>query len=351
MVDRSRDEMFQTLISLWGYYASRADLPRARQVLELLRTAMTAGREWFAAENEAGFGILDWFAGRFRSAQDLLEHAAAEVLVRGRDDRVGAAWYLPNDPMTAIFTHLALARFMRGDAAGASDALATADRLADELPFPQGPFSAAYNGTYAAWIYLQQGAWDRAEVVIAHTISLAERHGFAFWTLAATTQRTLLDAVRAARSDPVDTPGLDESASTLDALVSAWRMVDTRLFLPAVTTMLGTARLIAGNREAAAVQLEDALALAKETGVEFCVAETLRARAHLSVDRSEVAARLREALEVARLQGAVVFQLRIACDLFALEGDVSRAAVAEALEGFPPLASFPELDAARSLLA
>jgi class 3 adenylate cyclase len=350
MRDRSQEEMFQALISLWGYYASRADLPRSRQVLELLRTVMTAGHEWFAPENEAGFGILDWFAGDFVSAQELLEHAAAEVLVRGRDERVGAVWYLPNDPMTAIFTHLALARFVRGDAAGAHEALATADRLAGELPFPQGPFSAAYNGTYAAWIHLQEGALDRAEVVVTDTLALAERHGFSFWILAATTQRVLLDALRAAGARPIDGAALDASAGTLEALVSAWRLVDTRLFLPAVITMLGTTRLIAGNGAAAAEQLDDALVLAQETGVEFCVAETLRARAHLAPQPVEVAARLREALDIARRQGAVVFQLRIARDLFVLEGEPERATVAEALAAFPPGASSPDLDAVRTLV-
>ncbi len=351
MRDRSQDEMFQTLISLWGYYSSRADLRRARQVLELSRTLLTAGREWFSVENEAGFGILDWFAGRFVSAHELLEHAAADILARGRDERRDAAWYLPNDPMTTTFTHLALARFMRGDADGAADALATADGLAAGLPFPQGPFSAAYNGTYKAWILIQEGALDRAEAVLTDTLALAERHGFSFWILAATTNRTLLDALRAADAQPIDLSGLDAYASTLEALVSAWRMVDTRLFLPAVLTMLGTTRLFAGDHAAAAEQLDDALALAKETGVEFSVAETLRVRAHLDGDRSEEAGRLREALDVARRQGAVVFQLRIACDLFALEGDAEPAALAEALRAFPPAASYPELEAARALLA
>jgi hypothetical protein len=45
-----------------------------------------------------------------------------------------------------------------------------------------------------------------------------------------------------------------------------------------------------------------------------------------------------------------VFQLRIARDLFALEGEPERAAVAEALAAFPPGASSPDLDAVRTLV-
>ena len=66
--DRPTDEVLRSLIPLWSYYASRADLRRATEVAELLRTVLHDRSELFLIENRAGFGMLDWFAGRFVEA-------------------------------------------------------------------------------------------------------------------------------------------------------------------------------------------------------------------------------------------------------------------------------------------
>jgi class 3 adenylate cyclase/tetratricopeptide (TPR) repeat protein len=348
---RSGDATFTTLIALWGHYASRGDLARAAEVLETLRRAVAGGRDWARPENDAGFGMLDWYAGRFPDAADRLEQAARAAEERGDDNPVRAEWFLPNDPRTAIYTHLGLARFLRGDPAGATAAFATADRLAAELSFPQGPFSAAYNLTYAAWTRTQMGDHERAAEAVDRVQSLADRHGFDFWSLAAATQRAEL-----AVADPPDRDALAVTADVLAGLVTAWQVIDTRVFLPAALTSCAAALAATGQRDAAAQRCAEALAVAAETGARFCAAETQRVQAHLATDPAAVDEGLRAALAVAIDQGAVPFRLRIARDLQArastgVSGTDADEDLRDALDQFAPGASYPELDATRALLA
>jgi class 3 adenylate cyclase len=121
--DPRGDDMFSTLISVWVYDLSRAELDRARHVSETLRAAVGDERDYFRPQNLAGFGMLDWFAGSFASALDTLAAATDDLAEIGREDEVAAAWFVPNDPTVAMHVHLALARFMAADVTGPTRAL------------------------------------------------------------------------------------------------------------------------------------------------------------------------------------------------------------------------------------
>ena len=118
--------------------------------------------------------------------------------------------------------------------AGADAALADAARTGRSLPFPQGPFSAAYNHSYASWIHLQLGELDRATEIMESTAALAEAHGFDFWSIAAAIQRVAIAIFRNLAGDPVDTAALSGQAAELSGLAMVWQMVDARLFLTPV---------------------------------------------------------------------------------------------------------------------
>ena len=100
--------------------------------------------------------MLDWFGGDFDGRRRAADAGHARVPL-GADDAVAAAWFVPNDPTVAMFTHLGLARFMTGDVAGAEQSLAHARAVAAELDFPHGPWSAAY----AIWLELVAVDRDR----------------------------------------------------------------------------------------------------------------------------------------------------------------------------------------------
>lgn len=351
MRHRSLDDMVVTLNSLWGYYTSRADLAHASQVLELLRGVLTDERQWLLAENEAGFGMLDWFGGHFREALTHLEHAVATMASRQPDGGADTVWFLPNDPLAAIYAHLALARFVCGNPTGATDALAVAERMAAEHGFPQGPFSAAYSRAFGAWMHLHLGDFDQAEALVESTLAVAATHGFDFWALTAMTQRTMVAVLRECRSTPFDREAMEGYAASLSGQVVTWQVLDTRLFLSAVLTTLGAALAALGDTNGARARLDESLALSEETGARFYDAETLRVRAGLFDDADERARSLTNALDLASKQGVVVFHLRIARDLYLLHPDAGRSLLADALGQFATGASYPELDAARSLLA
>ncbi len=125
--------------------------------------------------------------------------------------------------------------------------------------------------------------------------------------------------------------------------------------------MLADARLRAGDAAAALAHAEEALAVSARTGEARLDAELhrllgcalLRLGRGEGTDRAE--AECRRALEIARLQSALLFELRAARDLARLLRDRGRTAEARDLlapvyasftEGF----AFPDLVEARALL-
>ena len=68
----------------------------------------------------------------------------------------------------------------------------------------------------------------------------------------------------------------------------------------------------------------------------FYDAELLRLRAHTHTDPDARRADIDAALDLARRQGATLFELRAALDDFELRGEPARAALADAAGRYPP---------------
>jgi class 3 adenylate cyclase len=318
-------DMFSTLISLWAHHLSRAELDRARQVSETLRTRL-GERDFFGPQNLAGFGMLDWFAGRFADAAGTLAAAAADLAETGREDEVAAAWFVPNDPTAAMYVHLALARFMSGDEAGAGESLTRARDVAARLDFPQGPWSAAYADWLGSWIWIEAGRPDLASAAIAALHASSARHGFDNWALIAATQTAVQDAMAALASRTAEAAALAAHADALGAHVGVWQALGLRVFLPFYLTTAGALLAASGDADGARARYDESLRLATATGMHFYDAETMRRVAHLAVGRDRVVAELRTALDVACFQGARPFEQRIARDLGDLLGGAASVA-------------------------
>ena len=82
----------------------------------------------------------------------------------------------------------------------------------------------------------------------------------------------------------------------------------------------------------------------------FYDAELLRLRAHTHTDPDARRADIAAALELARRQGATLFELRAALDDFELRGEPARAALADAASRIPTDSALPELARARASL-
>jgi class 3 adenylate cyclase len=346
--DCSADDVGRALVPMWGYYATRGDLAHAYEVSAALRTVIADSDEWTTVENDASFAMLDWFSGRFAAARPPLEHSVGASRPRGPDDR---SWYLPNDPQTAIETHLGLARFATGDVRGAQLAFAGSAQSAQLLPYPQGPYSQAYNQAYSSWAAMHLGDFDTAATTIAATLSLADTHGFDFWTIAASTQQVATEVYRSWWDGGGDAGRFAGWAAQLGALAGLWRMVGVVLFLPSVLATKALAHLGAGQHEECAATLAEADRLVEQTGAHFCDAEMMRVRALAAGEPDDSLRLLDAATAIAADQGMVPFELRIALDRHGLDPAGGARAIECALAKFADGGLCPLLDRARRLAA
>jgi hypothetical protein len=133
-------------------------------------------------------------------------------------------------------------------------------------------------------------------------------------------------------------------------VVQTWRAFDVKTFLAFYDAVLARLLIAAGESQAARERVELALKMAEDTWIQFYDAELLRLRAHTLDDPDARHTQLRAAIELARAQGSLVFELRGAADDFELIGEPARASLVEAASRFPSDQTWPELARARALL-
>ena len=347
--DLHDDELAVTLLALAGYYTTRADLRRSVQVIESLRAGLEQGRQWFGPMIEFFFGVMAWLRGEFAAAGSHLAAAAAVPAVADQHE-IDAVWFNPNDPIAGAHNHLALLSLVRGDLTGAEAALAQAERRVEQLGVLQGAWTLAYTRGVQGWVCIEAGQLDRAAVLFADMSELAERHGFDAWRLAGATWQAIIGGLVVAGTDDIDPSGLADQIATVTALLDTWRAVDLNLYLTFLDALLGRLLIAAGQPEAARHRLNTALQFAHDTGMCFCDAELLRLRAHTHTDPGARQADIAAALDLARRQGATLFELRAALDDFEMRGGPARAALADAAERIPANSACPELVRAQAIL-
>ncbi|MFY9921909.1 MAG: adenylate/guanylate cyclase domain-containing protein [Mycobacterium sp.] len=342
--DLHDDELVATMVALMVYYFTRADLQRVVRVLDSLRTGMQQGRQWLRPVIEASFGVVGWLRGEFDTASTHLEHAMPELVATKQLD---VMWYQPNDPITTARLHLALGRFVHGDLNGADDELAQEARRLRELGFPQGQFSAAFADFVEIWMRIEAGQLDRAGELAADLIDQSEQHGFDAWRLWGHAQLAAVGAVTAMGDDSAD---LSAHIASMTALVDVLGRAGLNAYLTFFDGVLGRLLTVAGQIDQARARFDTALARADESGMHFYDAELLRLRAATHVDPDARQGDVRAALELARRQGATLFELRSALDDFALRGDSARGSLLAAISRFPAGSSCPELGRAKTIV-
>jgi class 3 adenylate cyclase len=347
--DLREPDLVAILTALWAYYVPRGDVRRALQVSESVRMKISAGDRWFRFLNEGSIGTVAWFRGDFGSARAKLEEATAAMAGTSAAD-YESAWFVPNEPIASTHTSLALARFVQGDLGGAEEQLVETIRRVTDLGFPQGPYSLAYARCYEAWMRIEAGQLDRAAEIVKELHGQAKQHGFDFWVGIAAVQRATVRAVAALAGDDIDADELAPHIAMMTATVEAWRAAEAKLFVTFYDGVLARLLIAAGRTTEARERLDLALALGRETGVNFYRAELLRLRAHTAKDPVARNSDLRAAIDTARQQVAIIFELRAAADAFELNGEQSKGALVAAISRFPVHSGWPELTRARALL-
>ncbi|RUP02233.1 MAG: cyclase [Mycobacterium sp.] len=322
------EELFSTLGVLTGYYTGRADLSRATKALELLRAALDQWQPGSWPRTDAWAGVLAFLRGEFSYAREKLELATDPGPAANR--RTETVGYLPIDPIVAARIHLALVRLVQGSLPAAEAELARAAQSVEGMGFPQGPYSLAYLRFVEIWVHIETGQFDRAAALAVELIEDAQRHGFNQWRLRGTIQRAVAEAL-AATGGP--SAAVDERIADIAALVDELRSADLNVYLTFFEGALARVMIAGGHRDA--TRLDAALAMARETGMSFYDCELLRLRSQLQPDPEAQRADLESALQLARRQGANLFELRCALDYFELGGPASGLALAEAMSGIP----------------
>ena len=161
--------------------------------------------------------MVAWLRGEFDAAGSHLEAATAGQAAADQHE-IDAVWFQPNDPIATAHIHLALVGLVRGDLTGAEAELAHAARRAEQLGFPQGPFSLAYTRFVESWLRIEAGQLDRAAVLAADLTDLAERHGFDQWRLIGATQQATVGALAALGADDLDPTALAAHIATITTL-------------------------------------------------------------------------------------------------------------------------------------
>jgi class 3 adenylate cyclase len=347
--DLHDDDLVATLVALTSYYAVRADLRRAQRVLTLLQGGAFEGRHWLRTEIDGSFGVVQWLRGDFDRACRQME-AAATAGMAGERPEIDAVRFVPDEPIGAVLVHLAWGRLVQGDLTGAGVELARAARWIERLDFPQGPFMHDYTLFMDCWMCIESGQLERAAALSAEMIEQAERHDFDLWRLIAATQQAAASALAALATDDLDPAELSSHIDALTGLLDTWGAIELNLYRTYFDAVVGRLMIAAGQREQARARLDTALALAEDTGMHFYDAELLRLHAHTQTDADARRGDVNAALEVARRQGATLFELRAALDDFELRGEQARAVLLDAVERMPDDGAWPELKRACAAL-
>ena len=190
----------------------------------------------------------------------------------------------------------------------------------------------------------------QAGTVVADLLQQAERHDFEHWRLIGNLMQAIVEGLVAVGADDVEPAVLSAHIATLTERLETMRTTGPLTFLTSFDAVLARLLTAAGQPDQARARLDTALQLAEDTGVHFYDAELLRLRAHTRTDSGDRQADITAAFELARRQGAVVFELRAAVDDFELRGQPARAALADVLSRFPADCPLPELARARAVL-
>ncbi len=342
-------ELYATFSAMWSYYATIGDLRRATQLVEALRLRLSDMPDWYRAANDAVVGSLAVFRGEFHNARAILEAAADSVEEIGAPEIEGT-WFAPNDPVAGMYTFVAFTRFIQGDLIGAEAAFAQMEQRCASLPFPHGPFTLCYGRVIEALIRSETGQSVRAVHCVNELADIGQRCGFDEWVMLAQsagvnaqTRRWLADVHD--RSDE-----LEAYIQALTMVVETWRAAGLKSFLCWYDAALALALLAADRKEAARKRVDLALQMAEETDWHIYDAELYRIRAHTHDIPDDSDADFRTAIELAQKQGAWVFELRAAADVFTIHGEPQRTAVVNAMSHFTADQDWPELARIRALL-
>jgi class 3 adenylate cyclase/tetratricopeptide (TPR) repeat protein len=340
-------ELLLTLTAMISYYYGQAELRRLHELLDSLSNRIPRDWLWSYPAIASSLGAIAWLEGEFAAAR---KHLLRALTDRSAADphELDAAWWIADDPMAVTHVFLALTHAVCGDLARANAELADAVLRCDSLAFPRNAYNRAHTYFVEIWVQLESGQISEAANLAAELRQLSEQSGLDLWQAVGATQRATVKGL-AALSAGDDATTLIAKADRIAMWVDGSRHMNLNVYLTFHDAIIGRLLVAAGQPERAQERLEMALRHAEEKGMHFYDAELMRVRAHTFTDSQERRDALAAALELARHQGATLFELRCLLDLFDLDQDSS--GLADVVRRLPGDARWPELARAQRILS
>jgi class 3 adenylate cyclase/tetratricopeptide (TPR) repeat protein len=343
------DELLTTLTALISYYVPRAELRRAHELLDSLSARVTRDRPWSYPAIASSLGSVTWLEGDFTAARGHLLRALADR--SAADPRVlNTAWFVAVDPISSAHIFLALTQMVCGDLDRANGELAASFQRCEGLGFPQNAHNRAHTYFMEIWVRLESSEISAAATAVADLRTQSEQSGLDLWQWVGRTEHATVKAL-AALGAGADAATLTARAESLARHVDGSRLLNLNSYLTFHDAVVGRLLIAAGQPEKARERLEMALRHAEETGMRFQDAELMRLRAHTLTDPQERRHALAAALEFARHQGAILFELRCLLDSFDLLGEGDRSELADVCHRFRGDARWPEFARSQLILS
>jgi predicted ATPase len=278
----------------------RGELPLARDTaMRLLELGERHDDSMVQAEGHYLRGVTLFWLGDLTTARDQLERAIA--VYAPERSREHLAFY-SQDPRVVCLSRLSYTLWHLGDSRGASRHCMEALRLAEQL---EHPFSLGYALAYASWLAIDSGDEPAARRQSARLAELAEEQQLGFLQPLG----TILSGWRDVSDGHVDA-GITMIHEGLDL----YRHSGQSLLLPWSLRLLTEVNIATGRIVAARVALTEAFEVVEATEQRFLEADLHRLSGELVLleggDAREAESSFDAAVEVARSQRAVQFELR-----------------------------------------
>ncbi len=311
-------ELFRVLAGLWAFYFTRGELQTAREVAgQLLTLAERGPNPAFLLEAYHALGQTLCLLGEWASARAHLEEGIAlqdppkRRLLTFPDTRMvclsnvaRALWFLGYPEQALKNNHQALA-------------------LATELSHP---LSIAIALFYGAWLHQLRREAQATRAIAERAVTLSTEQGFPFWAAAGTILRGWALAEEAGSSE-----GRGQGQAAIAEIrrgITAWRAIGAVAVGPYYLGLLAEAYRGMGQPEAGLAALAEALEIANKNGERFYDAELYRLKGEFALQpggqpppsqaqspASESEGYFRQAIDIARRQGARSLELRAATSL------------------------------------
>jgi adenylate cyclase len=343
-------QIYPVLIGLCGFYTTRGELRVAEEAArQLVRHAETTGDSVGLVGGHNMTGLVLFYGGDFVGAVPHFEKAAA--LYDPERHSPNRQFSIDHDPGVSCAAHAALTLLMLGYSDRAAARMRECLALAHSI---NHPLTVAMACNFAATCYQVRREPEVVQELEDVRLEYSRKHDFDLFLLLGEIYRGWLAAERGR---------LEEGLAQIQYGVAAFQAIGAELGRPTFLGILADVYDRLGRTDEALATVDDAFALAEQTGLHYWDAELHRMKGDFLLhagargDAAESAAEacFREALDIARRQQGKLIELRAAMSasrLLQRQGrtDEARALLAGVYGWFTEGFATPDLVDAKALL-